>query len=1705
MRDLQLWRLLHQDTIPAAEIVPLLEQLAARPPEERLSFFGPLSRALEHTEATVRAAAASVLAGAAGILAFRHLVTLLGDSDPAVRQAALEALRVSAVVEPERWVHALFHPLDEVRRAALDPDRPMPMGPWNALYLLPDPACADRVLTHLGDQSLPAFLLPLLFDYLARGLITRPLCRRLITSMTWPEIYDQLSHGPFHMPASEADPFLDGVLAAAGAEELPVVSGEDPLDELFHLFFEPEAADEPSASATAPHKRFFDVLGSYMLGMPTAGQLRVVTSLILTGARTGCWPEGAAQVCAVFFPGFLRAAWVPHWVRYQAIKGLYALGQRCPRRPDEEIHQLILSPLCRRTSGNLDLWAIGGILHLAQKQPYKLLQGWVSLKEILRAFQEDMEYALPFLGLPDNSDGGIEFLIEQLLRTRSPGGALLPALLTYASPADRLGFLEAVPAEEAVAVFLEIRRLALYRGLALSQNKKQKVAEYLGERVAGDGLEPFLKAWLALPAPEETELGLLLLAQAARWTAPAQLLLVALALDLPLLKKLLHVIAWCAGFPYEKEVKLAKALRGHGDPEVRAWAEDRLPVGSVKPPVAGAPRKKVQRLKRDAAREIASCPEADLPAALANCLAEPVLGLCAALSDRPAPLGPRVDVCTALLASHDPLDKVAEQLARFGADDAGFVERLDKMMVRAWRGQPGLGLAGHAWLFRWEEHCYAFAAQLGELPDGLLSLLGLAQGLVASALRRRLWEAAARLVGLWRWHDQAAFARLCCQAVTTFLVEELVGEQGEAAAQMLLTFHESATAPALLVEVRNLVLAKLPDLPEGVRSLLHWWVDATGLPGPVVRPRPVPNPGREETLALVRASDNLRQLAAWCAGGDILVAEEAALRLVEMGEAGADKLGGLLRRVPPLPASRALAATVSLWPDGPARRGLEALVLGEAAWPESRFLVGLELLTLEGELVNSPSAILSAVLDTACRETDPAWFTPEDWRRLADQNVSELELALRLAGSAQPHAYGLAVRHLTETPVPYGPQVRQALLTFLEAGTGRWAGLRAQAALALQRYGDYSAFPILVHQAVRIADVSPPLLERAPAPLIEELVTGFLTAGPRLADEHRLLSLLDDILAAPEALEDAYSRLLAESPSEQVKLEVINRMGHRSSRARKLRRVAEAFAWGIHAGRELTGRLFAVQMIAGHGLGYTPFEEDRLYITPLPILRGERHGRHVVEGLLLHELGHHVYHRGPEKQAVWKEASDQGLHPLFNLVADEHLERNLRGRDEEHGDRLKKLVAYAFQHSVREVAVGQLLGCLQGRAFAVLTTARLGVARTPGCVVIEGGRVLLEMEKAGLSFARFVRALRMGLGNRHHDPKVAEALALFRRQFRGSSMSDLLAIARRLREIFGWETGILDAFGQDQLLGAGEGDLLCHGEGLSDDELQSEIRRVLNPGPRREGSTSGGPPGPRWININPDEKFDLITTVVPMPFDAADNARYASKVARHARRMRRYLEELGLTRQPQRLRTQGRLIDRARLRAAVLHGDPRLLIARELRIKTDLFLGVIIDCSGSMQSGGNIEKAKLFGSLLAEAARGYRAIDLRLFGFTDKVIYDAGSAARCALHALRADGGNNDAAALWHVAQLARTSKRRAKLLVMISDGLPTECSAAALKALVGRLTRRWGMCCAQLAVQPLAEVCFPNYILLQEYDLDASVRRFGQVVGRLVKKAIQG
>jgi hypothetical protein len=186
MRDLLLWRWLHEGRFSAGEIVPPLKELATAPLSERLPFLGVLKPALTHETPEVRAAAVAVLRGTRGLTAFRQLVGALQDPEAAVRQTAVEALRESVAGHDwTRWVHVLFHPDPAVRQAAIGSDRAFPPPFLYKVYLLPDPVCSETIRQQLETAALPADALPTLFDFFKQGFLPGPLARRLAAQRSW--------------------------------------------------------------------------------------------------------------------------------------------------------------------------------------------------------------------------------------------------------------------------------------------------------------------------------------------------------------------------------------------------------------------------------------------------------------------------------------------------------------------------------------------------------------------------------------------------------------------------------------------------------------------------------------------------------------------------------------------------------------------------------------------------------------------------------------------------------------------------------------------------------------------------------------------------------------------------------------------------------------------------------------------------------------------------------------------------------------------------------------------------------------------------------------------------------------------------------------------------------------------------------------------------------------------------------------------------------------------------------------------------------------------------------------------------------------------------------------------------------------------------------------------------------------------------------
>src|SRR5690606_13465462 len=573
--------------------------------------------------------------------------------------------------------------------------------------------------------------------------------------------------------------------------------------------------------------------------------------------------------------------------------------------------------------------------------------------------------------------------------------------------------------------------------------------------------------------------------------------------------------------------------------------------------------------------------------------------------------------------------------------------------------------------------------------------------------------------------------------------------------------------------------------------------------------------------------------------------------------------------------------------------------------------------------------------------------------------------ALELAASAEPHAYRRAVEALLQGDPPLDDAaVAAALRRFLGQGTERDNELRRRAARWLAERGDGYGFPLLLAEALE-EHGSAALKRLWNEPLARVATEGVLAAGQALDVEHELVRLLTP---APIAGRDAaLERVLLDAYDEDAAQAAVAALDRRQARAGKLRQIAALFAWGFRTGLLLTGKHHRPHMTADGAYGYVRRNDPRVYVTPLPLLRGDPNGKDVVEGLILHELGHHKWHSGDQNDRVWASAEKIKMHRLLNLVADEHLERNLRALHAPWGDKLKRLAAYAFQHADKEIGADDLLHVLGSSALGVLVRCGLQIGHAPDRVRVDSGAVLRALEEQGHPFARFVRALRMGLGNRHDDPLVERALSLFTPSFRKLDMRGLLDVAHRLREIFGHDAALLDSFGGAETVDEGERAKTAATNNLSDAQVQPEVERILDPRKLKDGRGRGGKGGggKLAINVSGVPHFDKIERVERLVVDPSAERELAREVARPAARLRRFFEELGIQREPVTRRTSGTRLDKSHLPRLVLLGEPRVLTARQPRFDTDLFLGVLVDCSGSMEACDNILKARRFAALIA--------------------------------------------------------------------------------------------------------------------------------------------
>ncbi len=1651
MRDLDI----HERLVADSATVEDLRAIAAWPLARRAAYLDRVAPYASHTDAAFRAAAIAALAGARGHEGVRAIVAALDDADDAVRAIAIAGLREVARDAPDRYAHALFHGRVDVRRAAVTGELPINTAKL-AIYLRADREVADLV----GTLRWPEKTLGIAVELYAQGHVGEAEIADQLLRTPWSELRELLEIET-RRPPEIVDAYLDHAALHGAA----AATGHDVLDPLV------------SALGASGNERALEQLVETILHEPkemrTLARRAAVAMLAYLAGRPSQAPAIVAA-CVALEPRMLThrtftAAHAP-----AAVRGLFRY--QWPIKPAaDRVQKLLALPV---VSSDLALAAaVAGLL------PGKRL---ATLAEVLG--EDAIVDALVA------SDHGW----EQLCRLPAEHGGLELRWLARAGVVDykryivlaggafavfggkRLeDFVDQLPRRHRPAVFAA----ALAHHATASDHALASVCKAIAARIDRSTMLAMLHAQLAAGSGR--------LALALVRAVPAKMLQNGLGEltdgDAAHLCELMTKDAP----PREHELAILAAFAHRADPAIAAWCKLVEIVQIV--PVVVAPASSTRRaLTGPEVERIRTCTDRDLEGALAPAKNRITIGLATALAPRePAP---SLAACVALLGCADPVETVARQLDRFSEPTPAFDSALDNAAC-AWLRFPDIGPLANARLWRWEKHSFDLVDQIETAPGGLLAWLVHVESLGGRVARDTLWRGTSEALMLLRYRDVPRFSRLATLELAQYCAVNVDRDIGRHAARLVVALVESGVVP--IEAVRGLVLDRVADADAGAREYISRLVRLVGVPE---APRPVLAP-QTGLVEQIRACTDLDQLALWCADPRAPIVQEAALALVVLGAAGQDRLAEVLQHVGDLPAPIPLLESIQLWDHEPALAAVRTLAARGDLPPAWRFHLHLSLVA-RGE-TDALRAAIQAVRD----EPDRWYFRRDDWDALI-KVADVVSCSIALVDSPHHHAYQRALDTLLSLTRPT-QEVGDALRRFLLVDSERPLHLRVAAARFLgQHFADRLGVPLLVeYMCDERADDWMYTLETVPVgargDVARAIAGAALVGGPHVCSEKRLWQLIQRVRATAVAdVADLDLRILENAMTNTVRRAAAKYVTVLEDSHARVARVAEVFAWGVRRGVELAGRLFSFHLTSTEKeLGHTRLDGHKIFLTALPMLRGEPHGRDIVEGLVLHELGHHVYHRSERAQEIWKQAHAEGIGHFLNLIADEHLERNLRAHDPAYGDRLKRLGAYAFHHAPQEIKLASLTRSLRGATAAALIAADLGVAYDETAVRLRRGAVLTELDRVGHPVARFARSLRMGLGNRTGDPLNAAALAMCGKELRALDMQGLYDLTRRLVSLFGGSICVAQVFGGSEGLEFGERDDDVYGD-LDDEILQREVERILDP--RRSKGTAGtGQPRRLAINVSPDASFDEIKRIVRVRGDQEVHRGLANAVQRHSTRLRAHLDDLGLRWEPMRARTQGRALDRTRLRALVTRNDPRILVARNPVRRTDLFLGTLIDCSGSMQAGNNIDRARRFAILVAEAVRALPGVEARFFGFTDSVIYDAGTAADCGVVALESNGGNNDAAALYHAANVAMASTKRARVLVMISDGLPTECSTVALKDLVTQLTRRRNIVCAQVAVRKLDEVCFPNYVVLDDSELDAAVAKFGRMIGDLARRSL--
>lgn len=254
-------------------------------------------------------------------------------------------------------------------------------------------------------------------------------------------------------------------------------------------------------------------------------------------------------------------------------------------------------------------------------------------------------------------------------------------------------------------------------------------------------------------------------------------------------------------------------------------------------------------------------------------------------------------------------------------------------------------------------------------------------------------------------------------------------------------------------------------------------------------------------------------------------------------------------------------------------------------------------------------------------------------------------------------------------------------------------------------------------------------------------------------------------------------------------------------------------------------------------------------------------------------------------------------------------------------------------------------------------------------------------------------------------------------------------------------------------------------------------------------------------NTNPTKLFPACEKIIRLKTDALKMRKLQLMSKRYVQWLRSSLSRIDQVKQMQLKQSAGKSMMNSAVKNFIIYGEPQIFRnfkAEDKEEYSDIHISFLLDTSASMLTDERMKNAKLLGSLFAECLTDCPGISTSFYAYNQN-LYLCGDHENYSIAQLEPSGKTNEAAALHHIQKDLETIARPIKIVIVVTDGLPTACSVEAVKWQVSEMENRGRVQCIACIFSKEVHPAYRHSVDFSGGLSRASVMKLGKRLGYML------